>query len=111
MTDTLKDYFKHNNTPETDPLIIWEAHKCTIRGELIRMGSQRKKQREKEIKTLTDHIHNLESLHKQSLSVKSATELLATRKELQQILDNRTKQFLFFKKKLYYESGNKTAEL
>lgn len=59
----------------------------------------RKRQREIEIKRLTDLIHKLETLHKQSLSVKSATKLLEARKDLQHILDNRTKRFLFFKER------------
>lgn len=78
-----------------------------MRGELISIGSRWKKQREKEIKHLIECIHNLESLHKQSLSVKSATGLLNARKTLQQILDTKAKRFLFFKKKIYYEEGNK----
>lgn len=47
----LADYFVHNVTPDMNPMTIWEAHKCTIRGELIRLGAQSKKNREKEIKT------------------------------------------------------------
>lgn len=42
----------------------------------MKMGSIRKKQRLKKIQKLSDRIHKLEALHKQSLSVKSATELL-----------------------------------
>lgn len=67
----------------------------------MKMGSHRKRQREKEIKHLTDRIHKLESLHKQSLTVKSTTKLLDTRKTLQQILETKTKRFLFFSGKRF----------
>ena len=40
----------------------------------------------------------------------TASELLDARKALQRILDDRAKRFLFFRKKIYYESGNKTGK-
>lgn len=86
--------------------MTWEAHKCTIRGELINMGAKRKRDREQDITKLTDKILKLETLHKQSLMTQTATELLETRKMLQQTLDVTTKHFLFFKKKIYYEYGD-----
>lgn len=79
--------------------MVREAHKCSIRGELIKMGCQRKRHREKELTKLTDKILEVETLHKQSLTTQTATELLETRKTLQQTLDATTKRFLFFKKK------------
>lgn len=39
----LTKYFQTNNTPNTSPLTIWEAHKSVIRGELIKQGSRKKK--------------------------------------------------------------------
>lgn len=52
----------------------------------------------------------MESQHKQSLTTRLATELLETRKTLQQIVDATTKRFLFFRKKIYYEYGDKTGK-
>lgn len=92
--------------------MVWEAHKGTIRGVLIAMGSRRKKEKEANIKKLTTQINRLERLHKQSLSTDSAIKLLDARKELQQILDSRAKHMLFFQK-IYIlrirEQGQKTA--
>lgn len=90
--------------------MIWEAHKCSVRGELMRMGAQRKRDKEKEITKLTDKISNLESQHKQSLTTRSAAQLLETRKTLQQLVDATAKRFLFFRKKIYYEYGDKTGK-
>lgn len=106
----MKDFFAHNVTPEIDPLMVWEAHKCSIRGELIRMGAQRKRDKERESSKLTEKISNLESQHKQSLTTQKATELLETRKILQQTIDATTKRFLFFRKKVYYEYGDKSGK-
>lgn len=109
ITTALSDFFKLNTTPDMDPMLIWEAHKCTLRGELMKMGSQRKKTQEQEINNLAVKIYRLETTHKQSMSVQSARELLYTRKALQQIFEAKTKRLLFFKKKVYYESGDKTG--
>lgn len=64
----IKEFFEHNVTPGVDPMMIWESHKCTIRGELIWIGAQRKIEQEKEIKQLVNKIHTLETQHKQSLT-------------------------------------------
>lgn len=45
ITTKLADFFCINTTPNMDPMMIWQAHKCFIRGELIKMGSQKKKGR------------------------------------------------------------------
>lgn len=77
---------------------------------MISIGARRKKDRERETKNLIDRIHKLESLHKQSLAVDTATELLEARKQLQTLFDAKAKRFLFFKKKIYYEEGNKPGK-
>lgn len=82
--------------------MTWEAHNCTLRGELIKMGTQRKRERDNDITRLTDKIARLEALHKQSLMTASASELLDTRKTLQQLFEAKAKRFLFFRKKNYH---------
>lgn len=98
----ITDYFQLNETPDMDPLMIWEVHKCTIWGELIKLGSRHKKEQEKEIKRLTEKNFKLESIHKHSLTIQSAWDLLETWKALQQILAAKTKGILFVKKKINY---------
>ena len=69
IASSLSEYFRLNATPESDPMMVWQAHKCYMRGELIRLGSQKKR---KQTQLISDKIHDLESQHKQSLSQKSA---------------------------------------
>lgn len=59
---------------------------------------------------MTDKILKLEAQHKQSLTTRTANDLLETRKTLQQTLDVTTKRFLFLRKKIYYEYGDKTGK-
>lgn len=111
LTSSLNEYFTHNITPEADPLMVWQAHKCYIRGELIQMGTRRKKETDKEIVKLTNKIRELETPHKQSLTTQSAALLLETRNSLKQILETKSRRFLFFKKKIYSEHGDKTGKI
>lgn len=78
-------------------MTIWEVHKCTLRGDLIKMGARHKREKEQEVRRLIEKIHSLETKHKQFLSEQSALELLETRRAIQQIFEARTKRFLFYK--------------
>lgn len=44
LSTSLAQFFQENETPDMHPLTVWEAHKCVIRGELIAMADQSKKQ-------------------------------------------------------------------
>ena len=97
VTDGLKEFFRLNATEGSDPLTVWEAHKCSIRGILISLGAKKKREREAALQQLVTKITALEALHKQSLSVSLATSLLEARRDLQQLLDSTAKRMLFFK--------------
>lgn len=101
LTDCLTEFFKLNAVPGADPLSVWEAHKCSVRGVLINMGAWRKRERKALTLKLTTQINSLETLHKQSLSIESATQLLEARREFQQLLDSSAKRMLLFKERLY----------
>lgn len=46
-------YFRENITDGMSPLTVWAAHKCVIRGELIKNGAAKKREAEKELTDLT----------------------------------------------------------
>ncbi|KAM9308203.1 uncharacterized protein PAF06_012368 [Gastrophryne carolinensis] len=45
ISDSLTEYFELNDTLEVSASICWEAHKPTIRGKLIQIASQKKRER------------------------------------------------------------------
>lgn len=92
------------------PLLTWAAHKCVIRGELIRLGAKKKREAEKEVNDLVTKISNLEAQHKRSMAINVAAELLELRKQLQSILHLRAKKILFFRKGFFYEHSDKTGK-
>lgn len=78
----LELYFSINNTLEVSPHTIWEAHKSYIRGVLIKKGTERKKQREKQTQEILHRIHNLESLNNKRVYSNMSSELQVLREEL-----------------------------
>lgn len=91
--------------------MVWGVHKCSIRGDLMRIGAHGNRQQEAEYKRLTGIISQLETKHKQSLTETSATELVEARKQLHLSLKTKTNGLLFLKKNIYYEARDKSGRL
>lgn len=111
LHDILTEYFRNNLDADTNPLTNREAHKSFLRGHLMKWGSRKKREKEKEISKLTLQIARLESLHKQSLSISIEEELIQCRNSLKLILDLKIRKALFFKKSIYFEHGDKSGKL
>lgn len=60
--------FKKINLGSTDEIIVWEAFKAFIRGELISQACYRRKLKESARNTIIQHIGELEWQHKQRAS-------------------------------------------
>lgn len=104
-------YFKENDSPEISPMMRWEAHKSTIRGELIALSAKRRKDRQTHINTLTSRIQALEAAHKSSMAATSLPELLQARSELLEALNKQTKRNYILSQKIFYEYGNKSGKI
>lgn len=61
-------FYFTNDTEDTTPFNLWEAHKCVMRGTFIKLGTHRKKLLCAQIDTLLMDIHKLEQIHKASLA-------------------------------------------
>lgn len=53
ISDHLTEYFTLNDVDEISPVTLWAAHKAVMRGHLIEIASTRKRQKLKEIRSLT----------------------------------------------------------
>lgn len=110
ISETIKYYFKENESEDIIPMNIWEAHKCVVRGEFIKLGAAKKREAEKELMALTQAIRDMETKHKQSLAIEAATTLLELRKKLQSILNLKAQRILFSRKGFFYEHGDKSGK-
>ncbi|CAH2275783.1 Hypothetical predicted protein [Pelobates cultripes] len=89
IRNTLDHFFPTNQTTESAPTTVWEAHKCTIRGILIKHGTRLKKQRTQEIARLAAQLARLETLHKQDLRDETYKQVLETRAKLNSFLTSK----------------------
>lgn len=84
-------YFQIKDTTGSNPGMVWEAHKAVIRGILIKHGSRRKREREKQIKKLLEEIQVLESQHRRTQAPAVGRELMHLRRQITDILRYKAK--------------------
>ncbi|CAH2285979.1 Hypothetical predicted protein, partial [Pelobates cultripes] len=89
IQNTLDHFFLTNKTTDSAPTTVWEAHKCVIRGILIKHGTGLKKQRAQEIAHLSTQLAHLEMLHKQDLRDETYKQLLEARAKLKSCLKSK----------------------
>lgn len=104
-------YFQENESPDTNPMTLWAAHKCVIRGELISIAAKQRKARQARIAELSVSNHSLEKKHKQSLAEQTFQELLKAREDLLEELGKSTRCKYALSQHIFYEFGNKYGKL
>lgn len=82
-------YCRENSSPDISQMVRCEAHKRTIRGELIALSAKRRRERQAHITKLTSHIHKLERTHKTTQASSSLPDLIQARTERLEILDKK----------------------
>ncbi|CAH2295654.1 Hypothetical predicted protein, partial [Pelobates cultripes] len=111
MGDALQKYFEENTTPDVEPPMIWEAHKCMIRGHLIRYCTQRKTAQRQAVTDLAQQVATLETLHKSTLSEDTYRELLEARRNLKQLLSQGLLRTIRRSRRHFYEYSDKCGRL
>ncbi|XP_077306297.1 glutamate receptor ionotropic, NMDA 2A [Lithobates pipiens] len=106
----MEAYFQINDTPGSDPGMIWEAHKAVMRGVLIKHGSRLKKVREEQMVKLVEEIQKLEALHKNIQTISTGNELAYLRRQLTDLLRCKAKAAIQFGRKVTYELGDKCSK-
>ncbi|CAH2293367.1 Hypothetical predicted protein, partial [Pelobates cultripes] len=104
LKDCAKSYLADNKGQDTKPEIIWEAHKCVLRGELIQIAKAQKRLREARVRCLTRDIQILETKHQVDTS-------LQTYKALTTTLQLHAKRSLHKTKHTYFTKGGKCGHL
>uniref|UniRef100_A0A803JEZ2 Reverse transcriptase domain-containing protein n=1 Tax=Xenopus tropicalis TaxID=8364 RepID=A0A803JEZ2_XENTR len=111
LIQQLRQYFQENKTENIDPWTVWMAHKCVIRGELIKIGTRKKKEQNAKLQQLLAKIQHLETQHKLSKLVHTLDALTQARKELRDAHSSFLAKAIEFNKKLFFEHGNKCGRL
>lgn len=103
VVQEIKAHFQTNAIPESDPGMVWEAHKAVIRGILIKHGSHIKKAREAQLTKLLAAIQVLELQHKGSTHPIVGTELAQFRRQVSDHLRYKAKAALQSCMKIVYK--------
>lgn len=82
ITEHLTEHCKHNADSVSEPGVVWIAHKAYVKGILIKLSSQHKKQRSLHIDKLMSQITNLENLNKANPQSTRSAQILSLRQEL-----------------------------
>lgn len=77
--------------------MLWAAHKCVIRGELISLAAKPKKIRQARLAELSARIHSLKKQHKQTLAADLLSELVQNREILLEELGKKIRFLLHTK--------------
>lgn len=107
----LVQFFLENDGSVQNPLILWEAHKCVIRGVLVKIGTIRKQQRIKRTEELYGKLKELELRHRAVMDRDTWAELTQIRMELNELLLDRVKAQMSKSRRLFYEFGNKPGRM
>ena len=100
-----------NNTPQVSGLIVWDALKAYLRGQIISFTARKKAQSERERLALTAGITEVDRLY----ALQPTPELYNRRIELKAKFDilitHQAQNLLLKSKSTFYEHGEKTGKL
>ncbi|CAH2292966.1 Hypothetical predicted protein [Pelobates cultripes] len=111
LRTVITTYFEENDTLDTPPLTTWEAHKCVVRGHLIKVCTQRKRDQKRHMEELTHKIEELEDTHKTSQTDDTYRALLEARQALRELLSQKLQHTIRKSKCFFYEYSNKCWRL
>uniref|UniRef100_A0A8C5MJ23 exodeoxyribonuclease III n=1 Tax=Leptobrachium leishanense TaxID=445787 RepID=A0A8C5MJ23_9ANUR len=99
----LTDFFVENATGEVASPLVWEAHKCVIRGYFIRKGAELAKSRSAAMRDLQHQITQISSDHKLEGNPETMAHLTELRRSLT-ILMNTTYHRSYLRSKALFSS-------
>uniref|UniRef100_A0A8C5PAU0 Reverse transcriptase domain-containing protein n=1 Tax=Leptobrachium leishanense TaxID=445787 RepID=A0A8C5PAU0_9ANUR len=111
IAEALEYYFDENDKNETTPVTLWEAHKATIRGQLIGIASKKKKERLLETNQLLLDIRSLELSHMRSHDITVYGQLLLKRARLAELSNLQLHHTILKTKCFFAYNENKPGRL
>lgn len=111
VASEIDNFFTINAGSVSNPHILWNARKASLRGLLIKLGAHEKKKRNATIDSLIRQIKALEQSHNAN---PTTTLDLALRKARQELSEHLQGNFYFYLKRLcltWYSQHNKPGTL
>ena len=111
IEQSVKSYLEINDNEEVTSIILWEAAKATIRGEIIAYSSQKKREREREKNTLENKIKGLQEQHERHLDKEIQKQLKEAKKALDIIETQEIEKDLMLCRQTYYDNSPKALKI
>lgn len=101
----IKSFFELNDNGEVSDIVLWEAAKATIRGEIIALSSWEKKQKEKTKTLLEKKVGDLQKEYEICMKAEVYTQLCATKKLLKSLELMEIEKKLVLCKQTHFENS------
>lgn len=112
LDKALSDYFSENDTGSVSPGCLWAAHKAVMRGRLLQLSSQLKKESRAEVLRLTADFRLLSKAHKHHPTPDNLAKLDSARVKPNLSLTTSTEKHLRWSgARFYYQSDKIGAKL
>ena len=111
MQEQISTFLEINNTPETSSLIVWDALKAFLRGQIISYSANMKKKASRERLELAKQIKEIDlqyaqvkdpDLYKKRLELQAKLNLLSTHSAERQLLRSKSR---------FYMHGDKAGKI
>lgn len=101
--------FETNKNLVSSPLLLWTAHKCYIRGVLIKHGHRVKQDKAQTLTSLLSKLHVLEKQNKPCPDHLAAVGLNRLREQIRDLSLFQAKKRLLKAHRTFYEFGDKCS--
>ncbi|KAJ1081946.1 hypothetical protein NDU88_002118 [Pleurodeles waltl] len=103
--------FPENEGSVQSPVVLWEAYKATVRGEIIAGEVRERQQREKRMVTLETELITLERRYATQPTQDIKKQMKQKREEYNIVTRHKVRQQYLLQSKWLYEAGNKAGKL
>lgn len=107
----LTEYFDINMPTASNPSTLWTAHKAFVRGVLIQLNAQTRRQRIQQLTELLNKIEHLKKINKVSPTHFNSDKIFMARNDLKTFLNDKHAKSLLKIRSSFYTAGNKAGKL
>lgn len=111
INKALLEYFALNDVGDTSAEVLWAAHKVTIKGKIIQIASQFKRERKADIVKLEQAYSSLKAQHKRNPSGIIISQLDAARLDLNLALTARAEKQIQWSRVRFYTQKDKLGPM
>lgn len=105
IENEFKEYMTNNDNGAVSPSTLWDAAKAVLRGKLIMWSAQKKREKEKQIKDLTERLKSLEYKHMECNNINTLNQIEETKRILNNVYEKQIEKKATFVKQSYYENS------